>query len=90
MAIDLRPPSVSPDYFLDITQEVCPITFVRAKLLLERMADGEVVEIRLNGGEPLINVPRSAAELGHHVIDRWQEDDSVHRLLIRKGSMPAV
>ena len=80
---------IRPDYFLDITQEVCPITFVRTKLLLERMAEGEVVEIRLNDGEPLINVPRSAAELGHHVIDRWPEDEfaesSAHRILIRKG-----
>ncbi len=81
--------SVSPDYFLDITQEVCPITFVRTKLLLERMTEGEVVEVRLNDGEPLINVPRSAAELGHLVIDRWQEDNSVHHILIRKGSAPA-
>ena len=80
---------IRPDYFLDITQEVCPITFVRTKLLLERMAEGEVVEIRLNDGEPLINVPRSAAELGHHVIDRWPEDECAesraHRILIRKG-----
>ncbi len=81
--------SVSPDYFLDITQEVCPITFVRTKLLLERMTEGEVVEVRLNDGEPLINVPRSAAELGHLVIDRWQEDNSIHHILIRKGSTPA-
>lgn len=80
--------SRNPDYFLDISQEVCPITFVRTKLLLERMAEGEVVEVRLKGGEPLDNVPRSAAELGHRIIDCRPEDgagpDGVHRLLIEK------
>lgn len=84
----MRPLSRNPDYFLDISQEVCPITFVRTKLLLERMAPGEVVEIRLAGGEPLDNVPRSAAELGHAILATWVEEardpPGIHRLLIEK------
>ncbi|HYG89026.1 MAG TPA: sulfurtransferase TusA family protein [Azospirillum sp.] len=58
----------SADYFLDITSEVCPLTFVRTKLLVERMAAGEVLQVRLNAGEPLENVPRSLAELGHAIL----------------------
>lgn len=57
------------DHQLDITQEVCPITFVKAKLAVERMAPGEVLVIRLQGDEPLQNVPRSLTELGHRILD---------------------
>ncbi|MDP6884736.1 MAG: sulfurtransferase TusA family protein, partial [Rhodospirillales bacterium] len=37
------------DLFLDITQEVCPLTFVKTKLLLERMAPGQTAAVRLGG-----------------------------------------
>ncbi|MGZ8995818.1 MAG: sulfurtransferase TusA family protein, partial [Rhodospirillales bacterium] len=35
------------DFFIDITADVCPMTFVRTKLLIERMASGQTAEIRL-------------------------------------------
>lgn len=53
---------------LDITRDICPMTFVRTRLLLDRLAPGTSVRIRLTGREPLANVPRSARELGHQVI----------------------
>ncbi len=56
------------DYNLDITQEVCPLTFVKTKLLIERMSSGETADIRLKGAEPLENVPRSVREHGHQVL----------------------
>lgn len=76
------------NYSLDITGDVCPMTFVRAKLLVEKMAPGELAEIRLKGMEPLTNVPRSLAELGHEIVSIQAEDsataDGPHRLLVRK------
>lgn len=72
-------------YFLDITAEVCPLTFVKAKLLLEGMPAGAEAEIRLQGAEPLENVPRSLAEDGHVVIGLAPEPGGkVHRLHVRK------
>lgn len=56
------------DFFIDITADVCPITFVRTKLLIERMASGQTAEIRLRGAEPLANLPRAVALQGHVVI----------------------
>jgi len=82
--------AVEAKYFLDITPEVCPLTFVRTKLLIERMAVGEVAEVRLKGHEPLDNVPRSVQEHGHTVLSLAPENptesgpDAVHRLKIRK------
>jgi tRNA 2-thiouridine synthesizing protein A len=52
---------------LDITALTCPMTWVRTKLELERMAPGEALEVRCRPGEALENVPRSAALAGHSV-----------------------
>lgn len=77
-----------PNYYLDITGEVCPMTFVRTKLLVERMPPGEVAEVRLKGAEPLTNVPRSLAELGHQILSLVAEPgeggEGVHRMVLRK------
>ncbi len=60
---------MSADAFIDITNEVCPMTYVRVKLALERLQPGQTLEVRLTGDEPWRNVPRSAAEEGHHIIE---------------------
>jgi tRNA 2-thiouridine synthesizing protein A len=52
---------------LDITGLTCPMTWVRTKLELERLAPGDVLTVRCPGGEALENVPRSAEEAGHEV-----------------------
>ena len=44
---------------VDITDKVCPLTFVKAKVAIEELDDGEVLAIRMNDGEPVQNVPRS-------------------------------
>jgi tRNA 2-thiouridine synthesizing protein A len=69
---------------IDITREVCPMTYVRTKLKLESLADGAVLEVLLKGAEPLKNVPRSAREEGHEVLALDARPDGSHRLLIRK------
>jgi TusA-related sulfurtransferase len=75
--------------FLDITGELCPLTFVHTKLLIEAAAPGEILEIRLNAGEPLVNVPRSVEAHGHCILSLAPEDpdrpDGVHRLRIQKS-----
>ena len=76
------------NHFLDITSEVCPMTFVRTRLLIEKMAVGETAQIRLVAGEPLQNVPDSVTELGHEVLhirqDKGATESEVHCILIRK------
>jgi len=52
---------------LDITGVTCPMTWVKTKLELERMAPGEELAVRCREGEALENVPRSAREAGHEV-----------------------
>ncbi len=69
---------------VDITREVCPMTYVRTKLALESLAAGAVLEVLLRGEEPLKNVPRSAREEGHEVLALEARGDGTHRLLLRK------
>ncbi len=83
-------PNTDFDYYLDITDEICPMTFVKTKLLIEKMDSGQTAEIRLQGHEPLNNVPRSVREFGHDVISLEPESrdmpkDGIHRLVIRKN-----
>ena len=52
---------------LDLTGVVCPLNWVKAKLALERLSPGDELQVRLDHGEPLENVPRSAREEGHEV-----------------------
>lgn len=52
---------------LDITALTCPMTWVRTKLELERMAAGDALVVRCRPGEALENVPRSARDAGHRV-----------------------
>lgn len=78
------------EHMLDITGDTCPMTFVKTKLLIERMAPGETAQVRLKGAEPLENVPRSVRDHGHEVIALAPEGaetgpDAVHTLTIRKA-----
>jgi tRNA 2-thiouridine synthesizing protein A len=71
---------------IDITRDICPMTFVRTRLALDRMAPGDVLLVVLKGEEPLRNVPRSAAEQGHEVLSVETDADGLSRLLIRRGA----
>ncbi|HEX2889648.1 sulfurtransferase TusA family protein [Vineibacter terrae] len=78
---------MSPEASIDITSDVCPMTFVRVKLALERLPSGAVLRVRLNAGEPLRNVPRSARAEGHEILELVPEAEgsSIHRLMIRRS-----
>jgi tRNA 2-thiouridine synthesizing protein A len=75
----------SADQELDITTEVCPMTFVRTRLALDRMKPGRTLLVRLRGDEPLRNVPRTAREQGHEVLSQETAPDGVTTLLLRRG-----
>jgi TusA-related sulfurtransferase len=52
---------------LDLTGVVCPLNWVRAKLALEELDQGDQLTLLLDPGEPIKSVPRSAREDGHDV-----------------------
>lgn len=72
------------DDFVDITDKVCPLTFVKAKVAIDEIDDGEVLAVRMNDGEPVQNVPRSFKEDGHQILKLYDNEDGTYTLLVRK------
>ena len=56
-----------PDVFLDLSGVMCPMNFVKTKLQLEEMEAGQILEVILDDGEPVKNVPRSVKAEGHKI-----------------------
>lgn len=69
---------------VDITDVNCPVTFVKAKVALDELDDGDILKVHMNGGEPAENVPRSLKEEGHEILDLTQNPDGTYDLLVRK------
>lgn len=74
---------LKPDQSIDITGEICPMTFVKTKLKLENMEKGQVLEVTLREGEPLSNLPKSVEQEGHRVLD-IHKDDPFYKILIER------
>lgn len=77
------------DDSLDITDVVCPITFVKVKMALEDLENGQILDVHLNEGEPIQNVPRSLKDEGHKVLSVQKNDDETYNLLVQKGGLDA-
>jgi tRNA 2-thiouridine synthesizing protein A len=74
------------DEKLDLRGVTCPLNFVKTKLKLEEMQTGQVLEIILDDGEPIRNVPRSVKEEGHQITKVVRLDkENVFKLYIKKG-----
>ena len=72
------------DEKIDLRGVLCPINFVKTKLKLEMMDDGQVLEITLDDGEPMRNVPRSVKEEGHKVVAVEKIDDA-YKIFVKKS-----
>lgn len=72
------------DDTVDITDVVCPTTFVKAKIALEELDDGQILAVRMNDGEPVQNVPRSIKEEGHQILKLIANEDGTYTLIVRK------
>jgi tRNA 2-thiouridine synthesizing protein A len=75
---------IQVDETVDITDVVCPVTFVKAKVALEELDDGQVLSVHMNDGEPVQNVPRSIKEEGHKILKLIDNEDGTYDLLVRK------
>ena len=77
------------DATIDITDVVCPITFVKVKVALEDLEDGQTLGVHLNDGEPIQNVPRSLKDEGHKVTGVKKNGDGTYDLVVVKGGLDA-
>lgn len=75
---------IKPDATLDLRGVLCPINFVKAKLKIESLETGQVLELFLDSGEPIQNVPKSIKEEGHKILEVKKEEGHF-RLMVKKG-----
>ena len=75
---------IKVDETVDITDVVCPVTFVKSKVALEELDDGQFLSVHMNDGEPVQNVPRSVKEEGHQILKLIDNEDGTYDLIVKK------
>lgn len=78
------PSSFSAVNFKDYTGVACPMNFVKTKMDLAKMKSGEVLEILLDDGAPIDNVPKSVQSEGHTIESTTQEGKSWRVRIVKK------
>lgn len=69
---------------IDLRGVSCPTNFVKAKLALEEVENGEKVRLLLDDGEPVKNVPRSLKAEGHKLLGLRQAEEGHYVLELEK------
>ena len=72
------------DERVDITDVVCPMTFVKAKVAMEELEIGPVLAVTMNHGEPVQNAPRSFKEEGQQVLKLIDNGNGTYDLIVKK------
>ncbi|MBH0208386.1 MAG: HEPN domain-containing protein [Nitrospira sp.] len=77
-------PTGAPVY--DLRGVACPMNYVKTKLKLEMMDAGEKLEVWLDAGEPIKNVPMSLKNDGHKVLiqEALEPQADHYRILVEK------
>ena len=84
MRLRMEIEGIKIDDTVDITDKVGPLTFVKAKVAIDELDDGEIIAIRMNDGEPVQNVPRSIKEEGHQILKLVNNEDGTYNLIVKK------
>lgn len=77
------------DKTIDLRGVNCPLNYVKTKVKLEKMEVGQVLEVLLDDGEPIVHVPRSIKEDGHKIIE-INQIENYFRVLVEKGNGDGV
>ncbi len=59
--------ALTPNATLDLRGTPCPLNFVRTKLKLQQMQPNELLEVWLDPGEPIEQVPDSLVMAGYQI-----------------------
>lgn len=73
------------DMTIDLRGIECPLNFVRTKIQLDKMRNGQILEVLLDSGEAIESVPPSVIEEGHQILSKEKVDD-YYKLLISKNN----
>ena len=78
-----EPEAISPDVKKDFRGVMCPMNFVKTKIALTPMKSGQILEILLDDGAPIENVPGSVKNEGHTILST-EKVENYWKVLIKK------
>ena len=78
-----EPEAIPPDVKKDFRGVMCPMNFVKTKIALTPMQSGQILEILLDDGAPIENVPGSVKNEGHTILST-EKVENYWKVLIRK------
>ena len=78
-----EPEAISPDVKKDFRGVMCPMNFVKTKIALSPMQSGQILEILLDDGAPIENVPGSVKNEGHTILST-EKVENYWKVLIKK------
>ena len=78
-----EPEAISPDVKKDFRGVMCPMNFVKTKIALTPMQSGQILEILLDDGAPIENVPGSVKNEGHTILST-EKVQNYWKVLIKK------
>jgi TusA-related sulfurtransferase len=67
--------NANPNEQLDLRGTPCPLNFVRTKLRLEKMPPNQILEVWLDKGEPIEQVPNSLQMSGYQILQTVEHSD---------------
>lgn len=75
--------TIVPDVKKDFRGVMCPMNFVKTKIALTPMQSGQILEILLDDGAPIENVPGSVKNEGHTILST-EKVENYWKVLIKK------
>ncbi|SJZ78723.1 sulfurtransferase TusA family protein [Selenihalanaerobacter shriftii] len=69
----------------DLRGVKCPMNFVKAKVAISPLDEGDILEIYLDEGEPIANVPESLASEGHKILLQEKVEEGYYLLRVKKN-----
>ena len=75
--------TIVPDVKKDFRGVMCPMNFVKTKIALTPMQSGQILEILLDDGAPIENVPGSVKNEGHTILST-EKIENYWKVLIKK------
>ncbi len=71
-------------FFIDVTKEICPITFVKVKIKLESMPSGNNLEVKCKGKEAFDSICKSTLNNGYHILSKTPSPDFKNNIIYIK------
>jgi len=69
---------------ISLEGEICPMTFVKTKIEIEKVAKNKILKFIYDSDEAKINVPKSIEEIGHSIIDIKDINNKKFYIIIKK------